>query len=217
MQSRFSRRAQDHARVQVHVTPVASVSGECFSRTLTELRSLCPVPVKLPSVSQHKKLDLHFNPYNLLDERSSNGWGEFQYHRRLMAVIGVAECEMLDDMNDIESEMARIEKDSQTSLLDWRCIVYIRNRELEGAVSGGGKGRFHCVVVSDGSVSCALEGFLEDVASYLYLAIDSRRHECSEMKPEKIPLLTCPLDKKEMTEEEGKLVSWVVFVLRESF
>jgi hypothetical protein len=124
-----------------------------------------------------------------------------------MAVIGVAECEMLDDMGDIESEMARIEKDSQTSLLDWRCIVYIRNHELEGAVSGGGKGRFHCVLVSDANEGCVLEGFLEDVASYLYLAIDSRRHECSEMKPEKIPLLTCPLDKKEMTEEEGKLVS----------
>lgn len=122
-----------------------------------------------------------------------------------MAVIGVAECEMLDDMNEIETEMARLERKHQDTLLDWRCIVYIHNSELEGAVTGGGKGRFHCVLLPNGEGS-SLEGFLEDVASYLYLAIDSRRHECSEMKPEKIPLLTSPLDKKEMTEEEGKSV-----------
>lgn len=203
MQTWFNHRAQDHARVRVLVNPISSVSGECYSRTLKHLRSRSPVPVKLPSVSQHKKLDLYFNHYSLMEERFFNGWDELQYHRRLLCVIGVAECEMLDDMNDIETEMARIEKEHQGTLLDWRCIVYIQNSELEEAVGGGGKGRFHCVLLPDGDGSC-FEGFLEDVASYLYLAIDSRRHECSEMKPEKIPLLTSPLDKKEMTEEEGK-------------
>ncbi|CAB0008431.1 unnamed protein product [Nesidiocoris tenuis] len=141
----------------------------------------------------------------------NNDWGDFQTHRRLLGLITVGKCGSQKDMDELCRVHESLKVRYNSTLYDTRCIMYgalVENQpssESEGGqlptVAYTPPSNFKSRGVYFGNEadpeSPALEDLISEFISSLFWVLESKRHERSREKIDKVSLLLAPFEKKD--------------------
>ncbi|KAF6213902.1 hypothetical protein GE061_011627 [Apolygus lucorum] len=129
----------------------------------------------------------------------NNDWGDFQTHRRLLGLITVGKCKTQVDLNELCRKHESLKVRYNSTLYDTRCVIFGVN-DGESTPSYTPPSNFKSRALyfaSDGDESAGLEDQISEYISSLFWVLESKRHERSREKIDKVSLLLAPFEKKD--------------------
>ncbi|KAK9505487.1 hypothetical protein O3M35_009531 [Rhynocoris fuscipes] len=130
----------------------------------------------------------------------NNDWGDFQTHRRLLGLITVGKCKTQGEFNEICRTHESYKVKYTLTLYDSRCIVL-------GINDGPNTPNFTpptnfksraLYYATDGEESSTLENNISEFLSALFWVLESKRHERSREKIERVSLLLAPFERRDL-------------------
>lgn len=129
----------------------------------------------------------------------NNDWGDFQTHRRLLGLITIGKCKTQIELNEICRIHESLKVKYTTTLYDSRCIIIGINDGPNTPTFVPpsffkSRGLFYA---TDGEESASLEDTISEFLSSIFWVLESKRHERSREKIERVSLLLAPFEKKD--------------------
>ncbi|XP_069588054.1 trafficking protein particle complex subunit 9 [Ranitomeya imitator] len=177
--------AEDHQTLLVVVQFVGVLKSDNFFKIYKRISSVSQVNV---SNSQRALYIRYRHQYPV----ENNDWGDFQTHRKVVGLICVAECGLLNELSPILRKYEQNKEVYSSTLYDSRLFVFGLKEELQD------QSRTDVAVYPSYEDCESLEKWVEDFVQSLFIVLESKRLDrTSEKSGEKIPLLYVPYEKKD--------------------
>ncbi|XP_078456811.1 trafficking protein particle complex subunit 9 isoform X2 [Lampetra fluviatilis] len=181
----YTQAAEEHQSLLVLVQPVGVLSEDAFQRVFDRVAALTQVGARDSSRAVCVRYRRHYPPDN-------NHWGDFQTHRKVVGLIGVAECASAQRWPHTFESFEQLRAVHAHSLFDSRLLVL--------GISGDAaeQPRSDVVFYRDADSCDGLEARVEEFVGSLFIVLESKRLDrASEKSGDKIPLLCVPFEKKD--------------------
>ena len=204
----FSQDIQDHGCFHIMVTPLGNASGALYASVLNELQKFPPIQ---PSEPKGTVVFLKFLSYNALPkwaEDSKSKWKEFLAHKQILGVLGITQCQDIDDFYNIKAGFRESRERFKGTLCDYKCFVFVPEKEgFKEHIGTGGKE--FCLIscnidpeastIKDVRVPVGkVEEGVTDLAESIYRVLNARKGEFIERyggaRSEQVKLLKTPSD-----------------------
>ncbi|XP_073992373.1 trafficking protein particle complex subunit brun isoform X2 [Rhodnius prolixus] len=130
----------------------------------------------------------------------NNDWGDFQTHRRLLGLITVGKCKTQVEFNEICRVHESYKVKYTSTLYDARSIVFgINDGPNTPTLTPPSNFKSRALYfATDGEESTSLENNISEFLSSLFWVLESKRHERSREKIERVQLLVAPFERRDL-------------------
>ncbi|KAL1123080.1 hypothetical protein AAG570_002168 [Ranatra chinensis] len=192
----YEQTAHHHASLLILVKHLGEeLSNKSFSKVFERINKINSIKIADSNGVQRNVWARFIKEYPV----GNNDWGDFQTHRRLLGLITVAKCKTQIDLNETCRVHESLKVKYTQTLYDSRCVVFGVNDGPDTPVFST-PSNFKSQALffaSDGEESASLEENLSEFLSSLFWVLESKRHERSREKIERVSLLLAPFERKD--------------------
>uniref|UniRef100_S4R5Q7 Trs120/TRAPPC9 N-terminal domain-containing protein n=1 Tax=Petromyzon marinus TaxID=7757 RepID=S4R5Q7_PETMA len=160
----YSHSAEDHGSLLLLILSVGDVAGERLGEALAQASSVSSVTVPRCSRPLRVRCTSRYSP-------EESRWGDLQGHRKVVGLIGLAECSDLDGVTDAVEKFESAKDDYGGSVCGSRLIVY--GRRPDGCDGVTSDVTADVTFVSEGGPCLDLRAEVERVVVSVYAALCS--------------------------------------------